>query len=377
MCRRGRTSYREKTAVRVCFVTPNAAATFFPELESVYGGSETQTYHNSVRLATYPDMDVHVIANGPPEWLPRVARGVTVHFTPIQRGLRSKLALQRSMRAVDADVYIQQGIGSVTKEVAFHGLVCRRRFVYWAASDFDIDPAVGRTDLNRNRWFEWGMRRADLRVAQTEHQSELFREILGRGSVLVRNAFPAREPSRLEREFILWVGRFVPVKRPELFVELARRIPRERFVMIAPPPPGDEPGIWYEKQAAQAALVPNLDHIPGIPPGEIDSYFDRAKIFVNTSATEGFPNTFVQAMWAGTPLASLDFDPDGLIAGGGLGVGPAEDFDGFTDAVRILAADEERRVGCSQAAYATAKRDHDVARNMDSLVDHLKQLIES
>jgi glycosyltransferase involved in cell wall biosynthesis len=363
--------------MRVCFVTPNAAATFFPDLDPAYGGSETQSYLNSVQLATSPDVDVHVIAHGQPDWPARIFKGVTVHFTPILPGLKPKWSLQRLMRSIEAEVYIQQGIGSVTKEVAFHGLYRNRSFVYWVASDFDIDRTVGRKDLTRNRWFEWGMRRADLHVVQTVHQASLLREIYGRDSLLIRNAFPCREPAHEERGIILWIGRFVPVKRPELFIELARKIPGESFVMIAPPPSERALKPWYERYVKEAETTPNLDYIPGVPLGDIDGFFDRAKIFVNTSVTEGFPNTFVQAMWAGTPLASLDFDPDGIIANRGLGVCSSGDFGLFADEVRDLARDGGRLSNYSEAAYSRARKYHDLSRNMDELAARLRRLTVS
>lgn len=58
---------------------------------------------------------------------------------------------------------------------------------------------------------------------------------------------------------------------------------------------GDED--LYQQVLNEAESIPSLDFIGFVPTNEVDSHFNGSKVFVNTSDSEGFPNTFLQS-WA-------------------------------------------------------------------------------
>ena len=55
-----------------------------------------------------------------------------------------------------------------------------------------------------------------------------------------------------------------------------------------------------------------------MPYRDVSAFYSRARVLVNTSDVEGFPNTYLQAWASGTPVVAF-FDPDGVIAREGLG----------------------------------------------------------
>jgi glycosyltransferase involved in cell wall biosynthesis len=369
--------------INICFATRLATSLFYPDLPPTHGGSDTQFYLNARELARRDGVRVDAVVQG--EWgrPSELVDGVRVHFFPFGPGIGPKLRLQQLLARIDADIYLQQGVGSVTKEMAFFALWRRRRFVYWVASDYDVDPAVARTDVHRSRSFQWGMLRARLIVAQTGRQAEALRRNYGREGVIVANGFPARNPPPYEptaggRDCILWVGRFVSVKRPELFIELARRLPHRRFLMIGPTG-ADDARADFERLRPLIEATTNLEYNPGMPLQAIAGQFDRASLFVNTSITEGFPNTFVQAMWSATPIASLAFDPDGIVATRALGVAPEtaatnDAIDAFAARIDRFLADPAACRSASANALAHAREHHDLEKNMDRLLAALRNI---
>ena len=75
----------------------------------------------------------------------------------------------------------------------------------------------------------------------------------------------------------------------------------------------------YDETREQALELDNVDFIGGVPYSEVNAYFERARVFLNTSDSEGFPNSFLQAWVRRVPVISY-FDPDQVIAAKGLGM---------------------------------------------------------
>lgn len=274
-----------------------------------------------------------------------------------------------AMREVDADVYYQSPAGVATGITAWY---CRRngkRFIVRIASDLACIPGKQLIRFWRDRKiYEYGLRHADLIVAQSEQQRRLLEENYGLKSEVLDMAVEMPSGPQPAKDIdVLWVSNLRPVKRPEVVLELARRLPDVRFTLAGGPLPGTDEYFRSVREAASS--IPNISFPGAVPYAEVGTLFSRAKLFLNTSEIEGFPNTFLQAWVRGVPVVAF-FDPDSLIKHRQLGH-TATDLDDMLNAIqRLLGEDAQRkRIGERARAYAVAQfgAKHIASRNLELL----------
>lgn len=150
-------------------------------------------------------------------------------------------------------------------------------------------------------------------VAQNEFQLSELQSFHKKNGILINTAIDFSNEAISSKEYILWVGRATAVKRPELFIELAKLLPNESFVMVT----SDHDLERFKNLEKNAPK--NMEIHKNIPFSFIDNYFKRAKLFVNTSISEGFPVTFLHAGKFAVPVYTLGVDPNGILneKGGG------------------------------------------------------------
>ena len=102
--------------------------------------------------------------------------------------------------------------------------------------------------------------------------------------------------------------------------------------------------------------IPNLEFVGFVPFAEIGSHFDAARVFVNTSDYEGFPNTFLQSWARGIPTVS--FVDTGSRLDGRKVVNVATDLDDMAAYVQKLMQDDEYWNGIGRRARACYERFH-------------------
>jgi len=260
-----------------------------------------------------------------------------------------------ALTRADADLYYTSCAGM---QVGLLALFCRRfrkRFVFRSASDTDCDRSRLLVRFARDRWlYAYGLRRADAILVQSASQAETLARnygLAGRvAGMLVEKAQPIAAPDI----DVLWVSNIRKVKRPDRILHLAERMPESKFHMVGGSLTGEE--ALFRDVSDAAATKTNVVFHGRLSYWDANELYGRAKVLVNTSDVEGFPNSYLQAWVRGVPVVTL-IDPDRVIEREGLGVAATSTTEIF-DAVNHLLCDAAAWKAASDRCRAFMARDY-------------------
>jgi glycosyltransferase involved in cell wall biosynthesis len=354
---------------RVCFVLDD----YF---EFCQGGAELQSYLISSGLAKQ-GCEVHYIFVRSPEEDPTVSRGAG--GTVVLHGVKSHHSrflgrlyvlgapeLMRTLKDIDPDVVYQRTGSGFTGLVAQYTKTYRKKMIWAVASVSDCSKATLGADsrnfvasgLSRvNKWLAvYGIRRADVVVAQSNDQVKLLADNLGVEAIVIPNSqvAPQTLAPKANPPQVIWVANIKKCKRPEVFIDLAEscRDLNAEFVMVGRQ--GD--GRYWRGVKTMIDGSDALKYLGELPYSEVNKLIEKASVLVSTSLpVEGYPNTYIQAWLRATPTVTLDFDPDEVIKTHAMGY-HSRDFNQLVKDVGNLISDPElsARLGQNARAYATA-----------------------
>lgn len=279
---------------------------------------------------------------------------------------RNQRAFMRAVRTADADVchHTQASLGAYLGQWAMpdraHVVECADPRDW---NDWKIDFRLPTHSALRlvPSYVYFGTRpaalsaqRADAVQVPARFLREKVRRLYRLGADPHYVPMPFDPPATLKKSaspLVVFIGRLVRRKRPEIFLDVAQRFPNVRFVVMGG---GSDQSYAGEMKRRGAALsnVEFTDFIDQASDRRFFSNLSRAWILINTAAREGLPLTFIEAAANGCAILSA-CNPDGYASNFGYHVTDG-DFARGLDV--LLAGDTWRMAG--ERARAHAEREH-------------------
>lgn len=220
------------------------------------------------------------------------------------------------------------------------------RTAFSTMHDRDVQPRIA-LKRRKNWWplYMWGLQRSDIIFVQHSNQRERLPPRWQRRAYLLPGivSLPDSAIPHSERNgTVAWAAVIRPVKRPDLLLEIARRLPMIPFAVCGAP----TLHLWNPKEIedilTRLRSIPNVDYRGHVAPEQTLKAIGDACLLLSTSEGEGFPSVFLEAWAAGTPVVSLQIDPDHKIRNYELGK-VTDTVEEAVEVVRSFMASPEHR----------------------------------
>ncbi len=346
---------------------------------STKGGAEFQAHTFADYLArTTSHRIVYLTKRPPPANVGSYSyevRGLQSHATQRFGMFWDSVVLYRALEQLEPDVVMQRVACAYTGVAAFY---CGRHdasLIWHVSSDRDVESnpylPVGRIPRVVDvAFFRYGVRHASAIVTQTHEQAKTLEGVYGRAPTAVISNFHTlpQMSEKAPRFTVVWVANLKPLKRPELFIRLARELSRYdiSFKMIG----RSDATPWCRTILQEILQTRNVEYLGELEQDEVNSQLSQAHVLVNTSLYEGLPNTFIQAWMRAVPTITLGIDPDGMIVQRGLGA-CVPHFESLVERVLSYHADRSRlrSDGMRAREFATKQFSMNNARDLAQVVE--------
>lgn len=357
-----------KDRTEICFVHGGGYEAF---KNSSVGGTQLQLYFISTALAEDEDYDVKFITKVSEkkslqgvELVPGIGKTNSL-VNEVFTGLKLTYRLFRE----DPDIYFSSNSNIDVFLIGLVSFIKNKKHFHRTVHERQISKEELRKRPFRGFLNHIGMRQADVIFTQSRDHYGKLSAWFDPDLEILPNSFPINSEPSIGGNYILWVARRVRWKRPDLVLDLAEDFKSEEFIVISPKKNGSQD--YYERIEERAEELGNVTLIDRVPRNEIQVYFDDAKIFVNTSESEGFPNTFVEAGGSGTPILSYKVNPDSFIKSRKCGFSCKGSYNELKQRLEFLLENDDTRRIMGKNCFEYVKDKHSLSENISIIKNRI------
>ncbi len=356
---------------KICIIVPT-------HVSAKVGGAQYQAQCLTDVLVESGKYDVYFIAQRTkPNYKP--TKYTLIHISKTHKIRRGEFLLDipnlyKTLVKINPD-FIYQRVGCTFTGVAAY--FCRKynsKMIWHVASDSDVIKNLhfqkqGIIQRIEKKFFEYGIRNADMIVTQTKNQAEMLYEnyhIQATSIIPNFHPLPSERLIKNSTKDIIWIGNIKKVKQPELFIKLAEslsNLDNVRFRMV---------GMKLDNIKQQRLLeqkintLDNLEYLGGMDHTSVMKIIACSHILVNTSKWEGFSNTFIEAWMREVPVVTLGINPDEVFTNNRIGY-CSNDMNDMVKNVRRLIIDNKLRDEYANNASIYAEKNHSMS-NVNKII---------
>lgn len=280
--------------LKVCFLMPTATIAFTENNELKRSGAEVQMAmvaqylsQRGFNIEAICQDEKHIDHHGSNfadcKLLPSLPHANTVNLA-----LRYFIHIIRNT----ADIYITRIMSPLLPVYRMATVLINKPLIFSCASQYDVAKQFKGRNLLQAIVPSCvsALKSCDRIVTQTEWQKSALIKNYEKDSTIIPNAIDLDywKPSySLRTRRVIWLGNIRPVKRFDRLIQIAEMCPDVVFTAIG--------GVSKEIEHIVESLPQNLHWVGRKGKNEVKQILQRSQILLNTSESEGFPNTILEA----------------------------------------------------------------------------------
>ncbi len=376
--------------MKVCFFSPSSYPYFYKNTGVTSGGAELQMSLIAKELAKNKKYEVcFFIADYGQAKVDYVdgVKLIRAFKLPKHESVFSKLVKAFKYFFLLAkhrpDVVINTTASSIVGLSALYKRILGYKFIYRTAHTQEVDRSFIENNGIIGKIYRYGLLKADVVLSQNAEHCKCLKNNHNIDAIEFKNIFydkkhtninkngvlwvarfekwkqaqDDKKHTNINKNGVLWVARFEKWKQAQVYLQLAKRIKNERFTIICPTTKNNmQKWLIFKNNCLKEG---NIDFKDKVDFTEINNYFNNAAVFVNTSLSEGFPNTFLQAAAAHTPIVSLNVNPDNFLTDYNCGICCNNNFEMLVETVNELINNREKAKLMGDNANKYLLQNHD------------------
>lgn len=367
--------------IKVCFISLWAYPLFNKACKTTHGGAEIQLFFLANKLKKDKRFEISFIVGDFKQDNLEILDEIKLYksYKPdIKNNLLTKfyraVVYYRLFKKINADIYFISASDGSIGVFSFLCKLFKKKFIFRTASQMDVDNSFITNNGISGKLYKYGLENANAVITQSKDHQKLLKKNHNLPATIIRNSFIINEKNKPKKDgSILWVSRFIPLKRPELFLKLAKIFPDKKFIMISPQ--SEENNKEYELFIKESKKIRNFTFIRKVEFDKIQEYFDKAELFINTSEIEGFPNTFIQAGIGRTPILSLNVNPDNFLNKYNCGYPCDNNLEILVKRLKFLLTDKKEYKLMQKNLFRYIHKNYDINKNLKKFKKILFSLI--
>ena len=227
----------------------------------------------------------------------------------------------------------------------------------WTLSS--ADRVICYTQVEKEQMMELGVPEKKIVVINNGVDTKTFKPVMKKGN----------------KKTILWVGRYVHGKGVDILIDgfsiFSKSHPDYRLLMIGKGPLKSE----IEELVFSNDLGERVEFIESVANEAMSEVYADSDVFILTSYEEGVPRSILEAMSCGIPIVSTSLPQlQDIVKDSGILVPPGNAV-AVSDALRMLADDEELREGMGKNGRKRAESDFSWENTVDLTLEVYRQIL--